>query len=55
VLSEIPQPTGAQLRGAGSDYPSTVEEKFLQLPEDTPPVVSETAKKIQRRYEPATP
>jgi transglutaminase-like putative cysteine protease len=55
VLSEIPQPTGAQLRGAGSDYPSTVEEKFLQLPEDTPPVVSETADKIQRRYEPATP
>src|SRR5215212_3578594 len=55
VLSEIPQPTGAQLRGAGSDYPSTVEKKFLQLPEDTPPVVSETAEKIQRRYEPATP
>ena len=55
VLSEIPQPTGAQLRGAGSDYPSTVEEKFLQLPEDTPPVVTQTAKKIQRRYEPATP
>src|SRR5215213_6441462 len=55
VLSEIPQPTGAQLRGAGSDYPSTVEEKFLQLPEDTPPVVSETADKIQRRYDPATP
>jgi transglutaminase-like putative cysteine protease len=55
VLSEIPQPTGAQLRDAGSDYPSTVEEKFLQLPEDTPPVVSETAEKIQRRYEPATP
>jgi transglutaminase-like putative cysteine protease len=55
VLSEIPQPTGAQLRGAGSDYPSTVEEKFLQLPEDTPSVVGETANKIQRRYEPATP
>jgi transglutaminase-like putative cysteine protease len=55
VLSEIPQPTGAQLRGAGSDYPSTVEDTFLQLPEDTPPVVSETAEKIQRRYEPATP
>jgi transglutaminase-like putative cysteine protease len=55
VLSEIPQPTGAQLRGAGSDYPSTVEKKFLQLPEDTPPVVSETADKIQRRYDPATP
>jgi transglutaminase-like putative cysteine protease len=55
VLSEIPQPTRAQLRGAGSDYPSTVEEKFLQLPEDTPPVVHETAQKIQRRYDPATP
>jgi transglutaminase-like putative cysteine protease len=55
VFSEIPQPTRAQLNGAGSDYPSTVEEKFLQLPEDTPPVVHETAQKIQRRYEPATP
>ena len=32
-----------------------MEEKFLQLPEDTPPVVSETAQKIQRRYDPATP
>jgi transglutaminase-like putative cysteine protease len=55
VLSEIPQPSGAQLRGAGSDYPSTVAQKFLQLPEDTPPVVHETAKKIQRQYHPATP
>jgi transglutaminase-like putative cysteine protease len=55
VLSEIPQPTGAQLRGAGSDYPPSVEEKFLQLPEDVPPVVSETAEKIQRKYSPATP
>jgi transglutaminase-like putative cysteine protease len=55
VLSEIPQPTGAQLRGAGSDYPSSVEQRFLQLPEDTPPVVSETAQKIQRKYSPTTP
>jgi transglutaminase-like putative cysteine protease len=55
VISEIPQPTGAQLRGAGSDYPSIVEEKFLQLPEDTPPEVRETAQKIQRKYSPATP
>ena len=55
VLSEIPQPTAAQLRGAGGDYPSSVEDKFLQLPEDTPPVVHETAVKIQREYEPATP
>jgi transglutaminase-like putative cysteine protease len=55
VLSEIPQPTNAQLRGASSDYPSSVEQKFLQLPDDTPPVVDETAKKILRKYEPATP
>jgi hypothetical protein len=55
VFSEIPQPTRTQLRGAGSDYPPSVEEKFLQLPEDTPPVVSETGQKIQRRYDPATP
>jgi transglutaminase-like putative cysteine protease len=55
VTSEIPQPTAAQLRGAGGDYPSSVEDKFLQLPEDTPSVVHETAEKIQRDYEPATP
>jgi transglutaminase-like putative cysteine protease len=55
VLSDIPQPTAAQLRGAGSAYPSTVSEKFLQLPDDTPPVVHETAQKIQRQYDPATP
>jgi hypothetical protein len=34
VVSEIPQPTVAQLRGAGMDYPASVREKFLQLPED---------------------
>ena len=55
VLSEIPQPTAKQLRSAGTDYPPTVAQQFLQLPEDTPPVVDETAKKIQREYQPATP
>ena len=55
VLSEIPQPTAAQLRGAGSAYPSSVRDKFLQLPDDTPPVVNETAQKIQRKYDPLTP
>ncbi|CAN5860479.1 hypothetical protein BH18ACT11_BH18ACT11_09950 [soil metagenome] len=55
VLSEIPQPTAAQLRGAGSDYTRTIEEKFLQLPDDTPSVVGETADKIQRQYDPTTP
>ena len=55
VLSEIPQPTMAQLRGAGTDYPPVVVQRFLQLPGDTPPVVGETAQKIQRTYDPGTP
>lgn len=55
VFSEIPQPTEAQLRGAGSDYPASVREKFLQLPDNTPQVVAERAREIERRYDPATP
>jgi transglutaminase-like putative cysteine protease len=55
VVSEIPQPTVAQLRGAGMDYPASVREKFLQLPEDNPPVVGETADRIVRSYDPDTP
>jgi transglutaminase-like putative cysteine protease len=55
VISQIPQPTISQLRGAGTDYPSVVVQRFLQLPGDTPPAVEETARKIQRRYAPETP
>lgn len=55
VLSEIPQPTTEQLRGAGSDYSPAIKQKFLQLPDDTPPVVHETAQKILRKYDPQTP
>jgi len=55
VISEVPQPTAAQLRGAGTFYPPVVEEKFLQLPEGTPPVVAETARQIERDYDPRTP
>jgi transglutaminase-like putative cysteine protease len=55
VISEIPQPTTAQLRNAGADYPPLVREKFLQLPEDNPPIVAETAQRIQRNYDPETP
>ena len=55
VLSEIPQPTTAQLRGAGSDYAPAIEQRFLQLPDQTPSVVDETAKKIMRKYDPQTP
>ena len=55
VLSAVPQPTAAQLATAGTDYPPYVREKFLQLPEDTPGVVGETARRIQRRYGPSNP
>jgi transglutaminase-like putative cysteine protease len=55
VLSEIPQPTVAQLRNAGTDYPPAVVQRFLQFPSDTPPVVDETADKILRKYDPKTP
>ena len=55
VLSEIPQPTAAQLEAAGTAYPAAVREKFLQLPEDRPEILRETAQKIQADYEPQTP
>jgi hypothetical protein len=43
------------LRNAGTDYPAVVVQQFLQLPGDTPPIVGETADKIQRKYDPQTP
>ena len=55
LLSQVPQPTVSQLRGAGSDYPSVVTQKFLQLPDDTPPIVAQTADRIERKYDPQTP
>ncbi|QIN77588.1 hypothetical protein GBA65_02630 [Rubrobacter marinus] len=50
VLSQIPQPTAAQLEGAGTSYPAEVREKFLQLPEGRPAVLTETAATIERDY-----
>jgi transglutaminase-like putative cysteine protease len=55
VISEIPQPTTYQLQGASTDYPAEVVQRFLQLPEDNPPIVAETAQKIQDDYDPETP
>jgi transglutaminase-like putative cysteine protease len=55
VYSEIPQPTSAQLQSAGTVYSLLVREKFLQLPDDRPAVVAETAERIMRDYAPATP
>ena len=55
VVSAIPQPTTYQLQNAGRDYPPEVTQRFLQLPGNTPPVVAETAERIQRAYTPETP
>jgi transglutaminase-like putative cysteine protease len=55
VLSRIPQPSVAQLEAAGAAYPALVREKFLQLPEDRPEVLAETAREIQDDYAPRTP
>jgi transglutaminase-like putative cysteine protease len=55
VASEVPQPTTYQLQNAGTDYPAEVTQRFLQLPGNTPPVVAETAERIQRAYTPETP
>lgn len=50
VISEIPQPTEAQLEGAGTNYPAEVRRKFLQLPDDRPEIIAQTARKIERDY-----
>jgi transglutaminase-like putative cysteine protease len=55
LLSRVPQPTVSQLEDAGTDYPSVVAQKFLQLPDDTPPAVAQTADRIQSKYDPKTP
>jgi transglutaminase-like putative cysteine protease len=55
VVSEIPQPTTYELQNAGEVYPAEVAQKFLQLPGNTPPIVAETAEKIERDYDPQTP
>jgi transglutaminase-like putative cysteine protease len=55
VVSRVPQPTTAQLQSAGTSYPPLVREKFLQLPENRPEVIGETAQKIQNDYDPQTP
>ena len=55
VISQIPQPTTAQLQSAGTSYPGVVETKFLQLPADRPEILRETAEKIRTDYAPETP
>lgn len=41
VESERPDPSPEELREAGTDYPGDVEERYTQLPKDTPDRVGE--------------
>jgi transglutaminase-like putative cysteine protease len=55
VISQVPQPTTSQLQDAGTTYPGEIAQKYLQLPGNQPPIIAETAEKIQRDYDPETP
>lgn len=46
VHAILMDPTEKQLRAAGTDYPSWVTERYLQLPEDLPPAIPELAQEI---------
>ena len=50
VISFVPQPTEAQLQGAGTSYDRGIREKYLQLPDNRPKVIAQTAKTIERNY-----
>ena len=55
VRSLVPRPTADQLQSAGTDYPEAVQQKYLQLPEDPPAEIAETAETIERDYGTSTP
>ena len=55
VISEVPQPTEEQLLNAGTDYPASVRERFLQLPENMPEEVAATARETERGYDTDNP
>ncbi|HET7479519.1 MAG TPA: transglutaminase domain-containing protein [Rubrobacteraceae bacterium] len=55
VISEVPQPTEAQLRSAGTAYPREIRDKYLQLPDNPPEAVAATADRIRRNYSTRTP
>ncbi len=48
VRSQVANPTAAQLRAAGSDYPAWVRSRFLQLPETLTPRTRQLAVEITR-------
>ncbi|SDN01246.1 Transglutaminase-like enzyme, putative cysteine protease [Halogranum gelatinilyticum] len=46
VRSEVPQYTSEQLRRSGDDYPATVNDSYLQLPESTSDRVRQRAAEV---------
>jgi transglutaminase-like putative cysteine protease len=46
VHANILEPTEAELRAAGQDYPAWVASRYLQLPPDLPPVFASLARQI---------
>ncbi|HZY56695.1 MAG TPA: transglutaminaseTgpA domain-containing protein, partial [Rubrobacteraceae bacterium] len=55
VISQVPQPTIAQLEAANTAYPEAIRGKFLQRPENRPEILRRTAEKIRADYNPHTP
>lgn len=41
VVSLVPEPSPMELQQAGTEYPAAIEERYLQLPADTPPEIEE--------------
>lgn len=50
VQAMIATPTIQELRSAGTEYPTWVTERYLQVPEDIAPALKELAEKITASY-----
>ncbi|WP_225333039.1 DUF3488 and transglutaminase-like domain-containing protein [Halomicrobium urmianum] len=48
VRSAVPDPSPAQLREAGTDYPEGIQERYTQLPESTPDRVGVRTERLTR-------
>ncbi|WP_123537995.1 transglutaminaseTgpA domain-containing protein [Halosimplex salinum] len=49
VTSRVPVASGEQLRSAGTDYPSSVAERYTRLPSSTPDRVGDRTERITAR------
>jgi len=48
VHAAVANPTEVQLRGAGSDYPAWVTDRYLQLPENFPQEITNLARQVTK-------